>query len=31
MSVVAGVLVCAFVYVIRASLVHSNEEDWRSY
>ncbi|WP_209864866.1 hypothetical protein [Paenibacillus shirakamiensis] len=31
MSFVAGVLVCAFVYVIRASLVHSGEEDWRSY
>lgn len=31
MSIVAGILVCAFVYVIRASLVHSNEEDWRTY
>jgi len=31
MSFVAGVLVCAFVYVIRASLVHSGEEDWSSY
>lgn len=31
MSIVAGVLVCAFVYVIRASLVRSGEEDWRSY
>jgi hypothetical protein len=31
MSIVAGILVCAFVYVIRASLVHSGEEDWRSY
>lgn len=31
MSFVAGVLVCAFVYVIRASRVHSSEEDWRSY
>lgn len=30
MSIVAGILVCAFVYVIRASLVQS-EEDWRSY
>ncbi|WP_164848569.1 MULTISPECIES: hypothetical protein [Paenibacillus] len=31
MSLVTGVLVCAFVYVIRASLVRSEEEDWRSY
>ncbi len=31
MSIVAGILVCAFVYVIRASLVHSSEEDWRTY
>ncbi|KJD46271.1 hypothetical protein QD47_06820 [Paenibacillus terrae] len=31
MSIVAGLLVCAFVYVIRASLVHPGEEDWRSY
>jgi hypothetical protein len=31
MSIVAGVLVCAFVYVIRASLVHPGEEDWSSY
>ncbi|MDT3427878.1 hypothetical protein J2Z22_003454 [Paenibacillus forsythiae] len=31
MSVVAGVLVCAFVYVIRASLVSPGDEDWRTY
>lgn len=31
MSLVTGILVCAFVYVIRASLVRSEEEDWRSY
>ncbi|MBB3129777.1 hypothetical protein FHS19_004452 [Paenibacillus rhizosphaerae] len=31
MSIVAGLLVCAFVYVIRASLVHPGEEDWSSY
>ncbi|CAI6083404.1 hypothetical protein PAECIP112173_03902 [Paenibacillus sp. JJ-100] len=31
MSLIAGVLVCAFVYVIRASLVRTEEEDWRSY
>lgn len=31
MSIVAGLLVCAFVYVIRASLIHQGEEDWRSY
>ncbi len=31
MSMVAGLLVCAFVYVIRASLFRSGEEDWSSY
>lgn len=31
MSIVAGLFVCAFVYVIRVSLVHPGEEDWRSY
>jgi hypothetical protein len=31
MGVVAGIIVCAFVYVIRASLIHSGEEDWSSY
>jgi len=31
MGVVAGILVCAFVYVIRASLIRSGEEDWKSY
>lgn len=31
MSVVAGVLVCAFVYVIRASLVPPGDEEFRTY
>ncbi|MGF7046250.1 hypothetical protein J2T13_000726 [Paenibacillus sp. DS2015] len=31
MSVIVGILVCAFVYVIRASLIRSGEEDWSSY
>lgn len=31
MSIVAGLAVCAFVYVIRAARVHSSEEDWSSY
>ncbi|MBP1905576.1 hypothetical protein J2Z32_002206 [Paenibacillus turicensis] len=31
MSYIAGLLVCAFVYVIRASHIHSGEEDWSSY
>lgn len=31
MSFIAGVLVCAFVYVIRASLVRPGEEDGHSY
>lgn len=31
MSVVAGILVCAFVYVIRVSLIRSDEEEWKSY
>ncbi|NOU82845.1 hypothetical protein GC101_28680 [Paenibacillus sp. LMG 31459] len=31
MSVVAGVLVCAFVYVIRVSLVPPGDEEFRTY
>lgn len=31
MSIVAGILVCAFVYVIRQSLEAPGEEDWKSY
>lgn len=31
MSVVAGILVCSFVYVIRTSLIRSGEEEWKSY
>jgi hypothetical protein len=31
MSVVAGVLVCAFVYVIRVSLVPAGDEEFRTY
>ncbi len=31
MSIVAGILVCAFVYVIQQSLVSPGEEDWESY
>jgi len=27
-SIIAGILVCAFVYVIRESLMGSPEEDW---
>ncbi len=30
MSLIAGILVCLFVYVIRQSLMES-EEDWGSY
>jgi len=30
MSIIAGILVCAFVYVIRESLMGSPEEDWES-
>jgi len=28
MSIIAGLFVCAFVYVIRESLMGSPEEDW---
>jgi hypothetical protein len=31
MSIVAGILVCAFVYVIRQSLMGPGEEEWKSY
>jgi hypothetical protein len=31
MSIVAGIFVCAFVYVIRQSLIRPGEEDWKSY
>lgn len=30
MSIIAGILVCAFVYVIRESLMGPPEEDWES-
>lgn len=30
MSILAGILVCAFVYVIRESLVAPGEEDYES-
>lgn len=28
MSIIAGILVCAFVYVIRESLTGSAEDEW---
>jgi hypothetical protein len=31
MSYIAGLLVCVFVYVIRASLIRPGEEEWSSY
>lgn len=31
MSIIAGILVCAFVYVIRQALEAPVEEDWESY
>lgn len=31
MSIIAGILVCAFVYVIRQALRAPKEEDWESY
>ncbi|XEC93860.1 hypothetical protein AB6A23_21290 [Paenibacillus tarimensis] len=31
MSIIAGILACLFVYVIRQSLTESGEEDWSSY
>lgn len=31
MGVIAGILVCAIVYVMREAHTHPGEEDWRSY
>ncbi len=31
MSIIAGILVCAFVYVIRESLISPAEEEWKYY
>lgn len=30
MSIIAGIIVCAFVYVIRESIAAPNEEDYRT-
>lgn len=30
MSIIAGILVCAFVYVIRESIAAPNEEDYKT-
>lgn len=31
MSIIAGILVCAFVYVIRESIAAPNEEEYETY
>lgn len=31
MGIIAGVVVCAIVYVMREAHTHPGEEDWRSY